>query len=270
MSYAAIIKELKRQDTIVSMPYREWLLTKSDEGLPQWVVDRIMAQMVQRPRIRVGSFSPSSSGQCLRRQELSFLGVPVPFGAGPDARLMNIFNDGKWRHLRWQANLLAAGILTDIEWAVPWIRMRALGNVDGRGYVREDHPRMSWRGKEFGFELKGANPFMYNKQTRRDEPDEKHLRQVHRYFLQGGFELYVILYEEKGTNEWKEWVVEPDPVILEEAREELIQLNASIDSGRLHPMLPSCKIRMGDQWTRECPYAGETGICVNTGSRIAP
>lgn len=265
MSLSQLLREVKRQDTIVSMRYRQWLTQHGDEPIPDEVAQQIYAMLTARQRERFGTFSPSSSGRCLRRQELEFLGIPSEFGTQPDSRLLNIFNDGRWRHLRWQANLLSAGILHDVEVSVPWRHMRAKGSVDGRGYVPMDHPRASWRGLEFGFELKGVNPWGYNKAEKNDKQQEAHLDQIHRYFLQGGFDLFVCLYEHKDTNNWIEWVIEPDMELLEKARWELTELNKAIDKKKLHPMLPSCRSRMGTTWT-SCPYTKSNGVCESSGT----
>jgi len=269
MSYASLIREVKRGDTIVSMRYRQWLVQHGDDPLPDWVIGRIFKQMLATPRVRNGTFSASSSSQCLRRQELAFLGVQPEFGMAPDARLMNVFNDGKWRHLRWQANLLAAGILDRIEVGLPWPRMRAMGTIDGAGFVPADHPRVSWRNKEFGWELKGVNPFDFKKTADKDKQKDEHLAQVHRYFVQGGFDLYCILYEDKATNTWKEWVIEPDPVLIAEAELEIQELNNAINNNQLHPMLPSCRARMGKVW-EQCPYTRSNGVCENAGDWPVP
>lgn len=260
MSYAQLIKSIKKQNQIVSLRYRQWLTQHGDDPLPDWVVERIKKQMLAVPRNRTASFSASSAGQCLRRQELQFLGIPPEFGMEPDSRLLNIFNDGKWRHLRWQANLLAATILDRIEVPVPWTRMRSMGTIDGAGWVPSDHPRISWRNKEFGFELKGMNPWDYSKAVNKDTQKEEHLRQIARYCLQGGFELYVCLYEDKATNNWKEWVIEPEDKLMAEVEQELWELNHAIDRKQLHPILPSCKMRRGPTW-EQCMYSKSNGVC---------
>jgi hypothetical protein len=264
MSYASIIKEVKRQDSIISMRYRQWLAQHGDDPLPDWVIERISEQLGTKQRDRTNSFSASSAGQCLRRQELQFLGIPPEFGMTPNAQLLNVFNDGRWRHLRWQANLLAAGILDRIEVPVPWTRMRAKGSIDGAGWTPSDQPRVAWRNKEFGWELKGMNEWVYLRTAGRNRKKEEHLKQIHRYMLQGGFDLWVLLCEDKNSNDWKEWVIEPDDILMAEVEQELREMNRAIDRKKLHPMLTSCSKRMGPTW-EGCPYTKSNGVCESAG-----
>lgn len=240
----AIIKAAKRTDLVMTPKVQEWLMAHGDDAYTPEIADWIAEQLKIRPRIRSGSFSASSAGACERAQVLGYLGVPGLDSIDP--RLQNIFNDGKWRHLRWQAMLLTIGLLDRAEMPLHWRNKRSRGTIDGHGIVADDHPRPIWRGKDYGFELKGMNPYGYSRAVKGDpEMKEEHLKQVHRYFLMGAFDLFVIVYENKATQEWHEWVIEPDDAYLEESREELDRLNDAVDDEVLPPMLNQCKIRTG-------------------------
>lgn len=266
MSLGQIIREVKAANTIVSGPYRQWLGQHIDDPLPDWVIERVSEQLGARQRDRRASFSASSGGQCLRRRELVFLGVQGNLKNAPDARLLNIFHDGRWRHLRWQSSLLAAGVIDDIEVVLDWPNMRHRGTMDGAGTVRADHPFEEWRGLRFGLELKGMNKWHFDKQVRvRDTQMDAHKGQVTEYFLSSGYDLFVFLYEDKATGAWKEWVVVPDAQMIRDARHELELMNKDIDDKKLRPMLPSCRIRKGDNWQR-CPFAGPHGPCERANS----
>ena len=196
----------------------------------------------------------------MRAQELQYLGLP---GRSIDAQLQNIFNDGKWRHLRWQGMLLAAGLLVDIEYQLPWPAMKSKGSVDGVGEVSHSHPYPAWRGKEFGFELKGISTFQFAK-IRDNGPLDKHLKQVHRYFLSGGFDLFVIVYEDKTTQAFEEFVIEPDQQLLAGSKRELVILNEAIAKKELHGMLPDCQRARGPEW-QDCAFGGQHGLCQRAG-----
>ena len=132
--------------------------------------------------------------------------------------------------------------------------------MDGSGVVYDDHPRHAWRGMEYGFELKGVSTFQFQKIKKDNSgPLDKHLRQVSRYFLMGGFGLFIIIYEDKTTQEYLEWVVEPEPELIEEQRAELITLNDAVDRKKLPPQLPECAVRKGA--FRDCSYGGVRGVC---------
>lgn len=193
-------------------------------------------------------------------QIAELLGLEVQEGPAEDPELLNIYNDGKWRHLRWQANLLTAGIVNDIEFGLPWPHMRSVGTVDAVGVVENDHPNPDWRGLEFGLELKGMNEWPYRKLTEADDQKEEHKGQFGRYFLSGGFDLFIVLYENKNVNNWTEWVFSRDQVDLVASRMELEALNRAVDEDRLDRPLASCTARMGKAWDN-CPFAGRGGIC---------
>jgi hypothetical protein len=211
-------------------------------------------------RDRTKSFSGSSAGACLRAQEFGFLGVSPDVDQLPDTDLISIFDDGRWRHLRWQANLLSAGILKGIEVPLDWPLKRSKGSMDGWGVVWDDHPHKQWRGKDFGFELKGVNGFQFSKLVQKKMPKDEHVHQTMRYFAVSGVDLFVVLYECKLTQRTHEWVLEPDEDMIADTIDELNDLNAAVDRQQVHPQLRSCSARMGPFW-EGCPYAGKGGIC---------
>lgn len=258
-----IIKAAKNTQLIITPVLNDWLMQHGDDPVPPEIAEMVYEQLTTAPRNRSASFSASSAGMCHRRQVLGFLGVPETGAIDP--QLQNIFNDGKWRHLRWQTMLLMAGLLDDLEDPQVWKKMRSRGTMDGRGHVYEGHPRPQWEGLEYGFELKGVSPFLFPKFKKADEAKEEHKGQVHRYFLMSGLDLFIIVYENKGTQEWVEWVIEPDDELLAEQRKELKTLNAAVDRQRLPPVLPSCKAQIGPVFN-ECPYGGKGGPCLRSGS----
>lgn len=263
----AMIKSLENTDQIITPKLQEYLVQHGDEEYPEWVVEKIADQLKEKPRVRHSSFSSSSAGQCERAQVLQFLGAKTGNIIG--YQLQNIFNDGKWRHLRWQAILLAAGLITEMEEISTWPRMRARGTLDGTGIVPDDHPRVEWRGEEFGFELKGVSTFLFPKYKDAGPREEDHLQQIGRYFLKQGYRLFVVIYEDKSTQEWKEWVVDAESdqmqKIINRQREELECLNDSVDRKQLPLMLPACASKTGKTF-QECPMGGVNGPCALAGS----
>lgn len=260
-----IIKAAKNTDLVLTPRYNDWLMQHGDEALSERVATMIYNLLIEQPRDRSRSFSASSAGLCERRQVLKFLGMPEVGTIDP--RLQNIFNDGKWRHLRWQANLLMADLVEDIEDPLFWRKMKARATPDARGIVPHDHPKPKWRGLEFGFELKGVGAYVYPKYVKGEDGEMKdeHARQVAFNCLLGGYDLYVIIYENKGTNEWFEWVIEPDEDLMAEQKEELLRLNGSLINERLPKMLPQCKAQIGPTFN-ECPFGGKNGPCARAGN----
>ena len=262
LSLNKLIRAVKNSDLVITPKLQLFLMRNPNLELDENVVEKILRELKKKPRKRSGSFSSSSAGMCDRRQIFNFIGVDS--GTVNNPQLQNIFYDGSWRHLRWQAMLLQAGILDEIELPLKWTTKRSRGTMDGLGTVPEDHPRPDWRGLEYGFELKGTNSFVYRKAIE-DGLKEEHLNQIHRYFLVGGFDLFVVVYENKDNQEWNEWVITPDPKRLQTQKEELDRLNEFVDKETLPPMLKGCQTKNSQEW-KQCPFAGNQGVCVQAKS----
>ncbi|MFE9742935.1 hypothetical protein [Streptomyces sp. NPDC006477] len=252
-----MMNESLKDDLIVTPLYEEWLDRNPDGTIDPDVAANMAALMSTPDRVRSGSFSASQAGYCLRRQELAYLGVRTPGVIAP--RLKRIFNNGKWVHLRWQAQLLTAGIIDSAEATVKKPSLRARATLDGMGIAQVGR----YKGYDFGLEIKGRNDYTYSDQVKND-PDEKTRRQVDFQFLLSGFDVKVILNENKNNQEFHEWVFYRDEERVADARQELEDLNRAIDRGRLHSMLPECKISTGEFNT--CPFGGQGGPCQMSGS----
>lgn len=272
MSLGSTIKAHREgQQKIVSPILNKWLRDNPDGALvpSERTMQMILPSLVSPPRIRHTSFSSSSAGTCPRAQVLAYLAREQNWV--PSTQMAGVFNDGKWRHVRWQVNLLESGALDQIEVGLKWRRMRTLGSMDGSGHVKSNHPVAEWRDEEFGFELKGVNPFTYG-QIMKKKPGgrppqimPKHMEQVQRYMLLAGLKLFVVIYENKGTNEFHEWVIPADPLVQAASHKELTVVNKAIDNETLPPPLPSCLLAMGGDW-KDCPFAGSvkmTGACMD-------
>jgi hypothetical protein len=260
----ALKKAMERSDQIIRPRWMEWIFVHGDDPLPPHVAARLIELLTTKPRYRGGSFSASSAGSCQRAQIYAYLNL---LKRQPDFQLANTFSDGRYRHLRWQGMLLAAGIITDVydvEYPLPWPKMKALGTVDGYGVVPDDHPRNVWQGQEFGFELKGVSTFQFGR-YKDDGPKSDHLDQVARYFLMSGWPLFSIMYEDKTTQSTFEWVIEAeDPDMqqrIEAQREELRALNDAVQTKTIPPRLPECARLRGNTFS-ECPFGRSvTGPC---------
>jgi hypothetical protein len=257
MSLKQIIRAQKQSDLIITPKLQAFLMNNPQLYFDESIGDFIRDVITTQPRVRSGSFSASSAGMCQRRQVFSYLGIDS--GGVNGFQLQNIFEDGKWRHLRWQAILLQAGLLDKAEVPLDWPKMRSKGSMDGQGTVPDDHPRKEWRGMEYGFELKGVSPYVYDSYIQQGGKIE-HKKQVHRYFLASGVDLFVILYENKATQVWHEWVIEPDSLLLKEQQDELDELNESVVNEQLPPILSGCQVAKGTEYN-QCPYGKNSGVC---------
>lgn len=258
------VQKLTDTNLIVTPRYNEYMAHRGEDAYPDWVVEIIAKQLLTPGRDRTRSFSASSSGSCLRAQELGFLGkLPDDLTREISPGMMAIFSDGKWRHLKWQADLLAARIITDIEFVLTWERMLHRGSMDGLGLVPKNHATVAWRGEAFGVEVKGVNAFQYTRLVAEPLPKNDHCLQVDKYCLLSGLRLFSVIYENKSTQQFHEWVYQPTLERLAAARKEVEALNFAARTKTLHPILAPCRFRRGKQW-EGCPYAGEDGPCETT------
>lgn len=240
MSINDLIKNLKR-DLLVT-PYVEMALMKGGNVLvPDDVAQFVVDEITTPQRDRTKTFSASSSGFCKRRQVFQYLDfdrLPIT-----ESRTNAIFQDGTWRHIRWQALLLKHGILTEVERSIEVPEFRMTGTIDGIG---EDEAG------EFGWELKGINSRGYRR-VLDSGPQEKHLLQIHAYMIGSGLDRWSLVYECKDTQEFKEFVVRQDEATTNRVLDDLHEMNSAINNQTLPPMLDPCIDKEGTEY-RYCPF----------------
>lgn len=199
--------------------------------------------LTRPPRVRVNTFSASSAGRCMRERQLAYLGAKrlEPDGAG-----QNIFANGDWVHLRWQVAGLTGGWLAAAEVPVYKKEYQLTGTMDGLLVTGE------------GLELKSINDRGFS-QVGSYGPKPEHREQVHSYMLAADLDRFRIVYENKNTNEPREFVVERDPVLMDKVKADLDMLNQAQADQRLLPMLPECEVKEGRYakclYRESCPIA---------------
>lgn len=240
MTIAQTIRGIKKAETLLVTPKVEAFLRQHPDGV---VWDEagfaLMQDIVQRAKgndDRSNRFGASSRGSCLRRQTFAFLGMPSTRLLDPETQ--NLFNDGKWRHLRWQMMGVQSGALTHAEWPAALPKYRLKVSIDG---VNAD--------QQFIFELKG------DRQWSRvlDGVPESHLLQIHTMFLATGWDTAVYLVEDKASQRWREVIVRKDKALMRRVRNELEELNEHVERRSLPPVLPACESHEGP-W-RTCLFA---------------
>ena len=223
----------KQENQLVTPEAVKWLGQNVNLDYPSWVIDKITEQLRSDANSkRDGRFGASSRGDCLRRQVFQYLGFPQR--GGFDYQLHNIFHDGHWRHMRWQAMLLTAGVIDDIE--VQYQKDSFSISMDGVN--TED----GWL-----FELKGASYVP-------SEVPEKHMLQIHTYFAVSGIETCSYVVEDKRTQDWREWVVTPIDQYVNAVQEEMDDLESAVKDQRIPEALPACRQETGEVYKR-CPYS---------------
>ncbi len=188
---------------------------------------------------RSGVFHPSELYNCQRHQIFNFFGAPVKYQSY-NPTLQNLFNDGHFRHLRWQIMLLNAGILTDVEVGVFMPEYRLGGSMDGV------NDKDGWM-----FELKGTSQYQ---QVIRKGAMPQHVKQVNAYLMASGLEQALIVYECKSSQQWVEMEVQKDPKVVDELEEILQSLNQALETGVMPEVLDDCKNKTGPKFAA-CPHS---------------
>lgn len=228
-------------DLPVTSQLQRWFIDNPDAALvSEKDFEKIKKALLEVPRIRSGSFSPSQLDTCKRKQIFSFLGVSrISLSENPT--LAAIFNDGKWRHIRWQANLLAAQVIEEIEYSFFNKSLRYRGSLDGYkdGLI---------------IEAKGTSALNYV--VKRGKPNPEHELQGAGYFV-GIPEADQIsfIYECKMSQRWEEFNYPRERFedLINKVNRILQFLNESVESKTLPEILRGCKKESGKTF-KECPY----------------
>lgn len=198
----------------------------------------LIQQIQDRPeRIREGSWSASATGACLRQRQFTFLGFPRK---RVDDRTMNIFANGDFVHLRHQVAGLIEGYISEVEVPVTLPAFRLRGTMDAR-----------LNNNAIG-EFKSIYHFGFS-QVMSFGAKADHVQQVHAYMLCTGLDRAHIVYEDKDTQNIKEFVVQRDPEIIKSVIRDLQALNMATEEKKFLPMLPECRQFKGQ--FNYCPYA---------------
>jgi hypothetical protein len=191
MKFGEMIK-LAQPQLVISKRYDEWMKTNSNPVYSQHALDfgawALKSQAT--PRDRRGTFSASSLWACQRRQQFTFLGLPED---PVSTRLGGIFQNGTFMHIRWQMAGLTEGFLVDVEVPIGSNDMNLSGTQDAIAYDGSV------------VELKSIHTNGFS-QINTFGPKDGHIYQVGTYLLATDAPRAVILYEDKNTQEYVEFV----------------------------------------------------------------
>ncbi len=197
------------------------------------------------------SFHPSSVGKCCRQIVYSMLGYPAPKN---EPRLMRIFECGHSMHERYQRWFEGMGIQiaaeivlnADSDDELVAERCREL-NISGR-----TDSLLLVNGRLCLVELKSANSNMFKFHLK--EPKEEHVLQLQLYMYLTNIMDGILLYEDKNTQEIKEFYIKYNPEIVDELLEKIRYVNECIRNREL-PERESAP----PAW--QCRYCSYVPIC---------
>jgi CRISPR/Cas system-associated exonuclease Cas4 (RecB family) len=243
-----LVKRMKNREADPLRPLLdEYLLRREASGTryevhPSGLVSRF------RPG---GRLSPSAIGGCERQAAFKFLGVVGRRRLDPDLEL--IFDDGNWRHHRWQA------IFLDME--------RVLGPKKFRVVSYEGHVKfpelfiagnsdvvVEINGVRYVIDIKGIADWGFAYIYTNDAPKEEHVDQLHCYMAGEEVELGLLHYDNKNDQRTRTFVVKFDPERFDYIRRWCKRVVRSLINRELPPMHPECDA--GNFLFEKCPYAG--------------
>jgi hypothetical protein len=215
-------------------------LANHNEGVV--VEDTQMADMLvnlaSKGESRSGAFHPSQLYRCKREQLFGYYGVEGL--KSYNAQLQNIFNDGTWRHMRWQIMLLNAGIIDQVEVGVSMPEYRLTGSMDGL------NSEEGWM-----FELKGTSVYY---KVKKEGVLPAHVKQIQAYLMAAKLDKAVVIYEDKARQDWCEFEVVQEQQTIDEVTKILEELNEAVDNNTLTEVLDECKKGSGETFNN-CSYA---------------
>ena len=244
MSLGQTIKSIKKAQTLLVTPKVEEFLRAHPEGVI-WDEDgyALFKELTKAAfgtnSDRSGRFGASARGKCHRYQMWQFLGMPERRVLDPEK--LNMFNDGKWRHIRWQMMAMQSGAVTHVEYPLSLPKYRLKSSADGLNSI-----------DTFLFELKGDRHMARLLDTPGGVVYEHDL-QVHAMFLMTGWDLASYVMEDKATQQWREVIIRRDPNTIRIVKQELEELNQHVEDRTLPAPLPACQAKEGPY--RTCPFA---------------
>jgi hypothetical protein len=235
-----IIKRSKDSASLIVSPRLDrWLLDHPEGIVVTAEYQPLLARLTSdnSNAQRTARFGSSNRGTCLRQQVFRFLGMPGL--ASADSALQNLFNDGTWRHIRHQVMGMIGGWFTDVEVKAQLPQYNLGTSLDGENSAE------GW-----GFELKGTSNF--GRIVEYDIP-HGHLLQMHTAMMARNLDRMVYLAEDKRSQQWKEIIIQRDPLLIREVKDELNRASDAIEDQRLPEVLPACKIHKGSEY-QGCPF----------------
>ena len=235
MKFSETVK-LSQPELVISKRHDAWL-ADDDRRYSNLAISFAMSEFTKKARVRKGTVSASSLGECRRYQQFVYLGMPkLPFNAKNAMKMAN----GEMMHLRWQMDGLSEGWLADAEVPVYSEQLGLRGTMDG---ITFDHRIL---------ELKSINANGFRR-VHTFGPLVPHLFQMATYMLCTGKSRGVFIYECKDDQEYHEIPVEVSDVPLVEAKLRAEDMWGHINRRELFEPLGKCIDREGWQY-HSCPF----------------
>jgi len=222
---------------VISKRHEAWINENDEPVYSTKALELAAHELSKRGRVRKGTLSASSLGECKRYQQFVFIGMPkLPMDAKNAAKVAN----GAFMHLRWQMEGLTEGWLTEAEVPVKSDRYHLMGTMDGINYDGSI------------LELKSINSNGFSR-VGAFGPLIPHLFQMATYMLCSERDKGVFLYENKDNQEYTEIVVDPDDLPMTEVLIQAERMWESTEKQVLYEPLADCMDQKGWKYN-SCPF----------------
>lgn len=238
------IARIKRGEILA--PHVERFLSNWNGQFSKETLEVILELAARPPRDRVGSFSASNLGKCMRQQALAYQGQPEEVVANPIQT--SLFHDGSWRHLRWQGIFLEMGLVARDAWSGYLLEVPVeIPELEVRGTL---DVILNLEGERWIVDIKGANPFSFSK-AERGEVNQGYRWQLQTYMRAIQIPRAMLWYEDKSTQELHEIVITSSDKEAQEVWARMRGLKRFRDLRRLPPQLPGFPTELE---CRKCPF----------------
>lgn len=243
----SLIKNLKNQDNPLPALVDEYLFKrdKSPNRLREYNIDMVPRH---RPPGRIGA---SSVGGCQRLAIYKFLGVPGKYRLDPQLELK--FEDGNWRHHKWQA------MFEDMQLVLGEDRFKVLG-VEERIEIPElkivGHLDNRLHMEDFGeviVDIKGINDRGFLWLIQNAKPKEQHVSQILTYGKAKGLDKGIIIYDNKNDQSTKMWIVDNNEMAWVNVQAWVKDVLEYLEGKKLPKKHPDCK--QGVYLWSKCPWS---------------
>lgn len=247
-----LVKGMKREDQDPLRPLVDLYLMRRDRVESERRIRAYMIDLVARPR-PPGRLSPSSMGGCQRLAAFKFVGVRGRRRVDPDSEL--IFDDGNWRHHKWQATFKDMELVLGrdkfrvlgIEEVVEIPELYISGSLD---VVVAIYRNGHW--EKWVIDIKGINDAGFTYVHNNRAPKEEHVRQLTTYEKARKVVRGLLWYENKNNQLTMGHVVRLDGEVWAEVEDWTSEVLDHLQAKRVPPMHPDCQA--GTYLWERCPY----------------
>lgn len=263
---------LATPDMIISPALVRFFDSNPEPTFPQELVEEVMAVFWAARPVRSARFSPSSLGDCARRQTFAYLDVPQALRPGT---LSKIFFDGHMAHAKWQLILKHLGLAKEFEYFLKHPKLPIGGSMDvlgedDKGLFVVDIKTTTMAPTLYEIGYAGALKYWDDYFAWEAEPNlhpvpekpkgivktfVKYWRQLHGYMALAqinGMDLRraCLLMDLTGDERWREIVIPYDQRLIFLVIGEWTRLTAGVRARALPQVLDDCQTHPNP----DCPY----------------